>query len=84
MVANAARSFHPAASNVQSHSAANEYQKVLQESTIGKNIKDCEYAVRGAIPLLGAQIEERIKDGDVSFPFKKIIPLNIGNPQAVG
>lgn len=53
MVANVARAFHPAATNVQS-GATNEYQKVLQESTIGKNIKDTEYAVRGAIPLLGA------------------------------
>ena len=28
------------------------YQKVLTLETLGDNIKDCEYAVRGAIPIL--------------------------------
>jgi len=63
---------------------SNEYTKVLCNASIGSNIKNCEYAVRGAIPLLGAEISKRIKNGDVSFPFEKVIPLNIGNPQAIG
>lgn len=33
--------------------AAREYQKVLREDTLHPNVKDCQYAVRGAIPLRG-------------------------------
>jgi hypothetical protein len=62
----------------------NEYLKVLRAEAISANVKECEYAVRGAIPIKGAQIKARIENGDMSFPFKKIVPMNIGNPQAVG
>ena len=27
---------------------------------------------------------QRMKEGDISFPFEKVIALNIGNPKAVG
>jgi len=62
----------------------NEYIKVLRENAISDNIKECEYAVRGAIPMMGDKMRKRIKNGDQSFPFKKITALNVGNPQAVG
>lgn len=64
--------------------ANNEYVKSLRASAIGQNVKDSEYAVRGAIPLKGEEFRKRMKEGDTSFPFKKIVPLNIGNPQSVG
>ena len=64
--------------------ANNEYIKVLRANAIGTNVKECEYAVRGAIPMKGEEIRKRIAEGDITFPFKKITPLNIGNPQAVG
>jgi alanine transaminase len=60
------------------------YRKVLQQSSFSNNVKDTQYAVRGAIPMKGEEIKNRIKNGDLSYPFKKITPLNIGNPQAVG
>ena len=62
----------------------NEYRKVLRLNAISANIKECQYAVRGAIPIMGEKIKKRIKEGDRSFPFDKVTPLNIGNPQAVG
>ena len=60
------------------------YRKVLQQSSFSNNVKDTQYAVRGAISMKGEEIKNRIKNGDLSYPFKKITPLNIGNPQAVG
>jgi len=34
--------------------------KVLTEATISDSVKEAEYAVRGAIPILGGQIQEKI------------------------
>ena len=60
-----------------------DYTKVLREDSIHANIKDCQYAVRGAIPIRGEAIEKEIRAG-AKFPFAKTTPCNIGNPQAVG
>ena len=57
---------------------------MLTEASLSENVKECSYAVRGAIPIKGEEINKRIKGGDLSFPFDKITPMNIGNPQAVG
>ena len=67
-------------STTQRAFAENKYMKVLTEAAISSNVKECQYAVRGAIPIKGEEIKKRIKEGDLSFPFKKITPLNIGNP----
>ena len=63
--------------------ATRDYQKVLTKETIHDNIKDCQYAVRGAIPIRGEEIMREIGSGK-KFPFPKTTPCNIGNPQAVG
>ncbi|MEE9190828.1 MAG: aminotransferase class I/II-fold pyridoxal phosphate-dependent enzyme, partial [Candidatus Neomarinimicrobiota bacterium] len=42
---------------------------------INKNVIDMEYAVRGPIPQRAAQLKQQ---------GRKIIPCNIGNPQALG
>lgn len=55
----------------------------MTEATISDAIKDCQYAVRGAIPIRGEAIERAIKGGE-KFPFPRTTPCNIGNPQAVG
>ena len=70
--------------SLQARRFANAYFKVLREEALSHNVKECQYAVRGAIPLKGAAISARIKQGDISFPFQKVVPMNIGNPQAVG
>ena len=62
-----------------------EYHKVLTKETLSDNIKECQYAVRGAIPLRGEEIKKMITAGQgAQFPFEKTLPCNIGNPQAVG
>jgi len=60
--------------------AASHYYKVLREEALDHKVKDCSYAVRGAIPMQGELIKQRIKEGDTSFPFEKVVALNIGNP----
>ena len=57
-----------------------QYFKVLREEALSSNVKECQYAVRGAIPMKGEEIKKRIKNGDLSFPFPQVTPLNIGNP----
>lgn len=60
------------------------YRKQLTQESIGTNVKETQYAVRGAIPMRGDEIKQQIADGDTSFPFNQVMPCNIGNPQAVG
>jgi hypothetical protein len=39
--------------------------------------------VRGEIVAMAQNIQKQMKDGK-SFPFKKVVMCNIGNPQALG
>jgi hypothetical protein len=58
-----------------------EYRKVLTKETLSPNVKECEYAVRGAIPLRGEEIKKMIIAGNGDqFGFEKTLPCNIGNP----
>jgi hypothetical protein len=59
------------------------YTKVLTHEGISDNVKQAEYAVRGAIPIRGEEISRLIKQGE-KFPFTQTTSLNIGNPQSVG
>lgn len=52
----------------------------MTKDTIKENVKNCEYAVRGRIPLRGEQIMNEIKAGTKSYPFDNTTSLNIGNP----
>ncbi len=47
----------------------------MKSINVNQNIIDLEYAVRGPIPQRAAILKEQ---------GKKIIPCNIGNPQALG
>jgi hypothetical protein len=62
--------------------AAN-YKPSLTEATLSNEVKDAKYAVRGAIPARGAEIAKELAEGK-QYPFKKMTPCNIGNPQSVG
>jgi len=53
-------------------------------SSLPNHVVKAEYAVRGAIPLRGAEIMREIKAGTGKYPFTKTTQLNIGNPQSVG
>eukprot|EP00826_Nyctotherus_ovalis_P060163 TRINITY_DN8418_c0_g2_i5.p1 TRINITY_DN8418_c0_g2~~TRINITY_DN8418_c0_g2_i5.p1 ORF type:complete len:348 (-),score=126.36 TRINITY_DN8418_c0_g2_i5:584-1627(-) len=57
--------------------------KVLCKDTIGDNVKNAEYAVRGAIVQLAGEISEKLKKGQ-KYPFKKLLYCNIGNPLSLG
>nr|CCA27196.1 unnamed protein product [Albugo laibachii Nc14] len=54
---------------------------VLTKQLINQRIARAEYAVRGPIVQRSVEYERRLQQGDRSFPFDKIIPCNIGNPQ---
>jgi alanine transaminase len=56
---------------------------VLCKETIGDNVKNAEYAVRGAIVQLAGEISERLKKGE-KLPFDKLLYCNIGNPLSLG
>jgi len=58
-------------------------KKQLVEQNINPAVVNAEYAVRGAIPIRALQLAGELKNPDNKLPFKKIIPCNIGNPQAV-
>jgi alanine transaminase len=58
-----------------------EYHKALTQETLSPNVKECQYAVRGAIPQRGEEIKKLLQAGSSSeFDFEKTLPCNIGNP----
>lgn len=59
----------------------NRTMTVLTKELINQRIVRAEYAVRGPIVQRSVEYEQRLQQGDRSFPFDKIIPCNIGNPQ---
>lgn len=63
-----------------------QQQKVLLETTLNENLLHMEYAVRGAIPDRAEELQKLINANPTGhgLPFDKIIPCNIGNPQALG
>lgn len=53
--------------------------------SLSKPVLDANYAVRGAIPIRGAEIQKDLltaKKG--TYNFTETVSLNIGNPQQVG
>jgi len=57
--------------------------KVLTKTTLGDNVKNTEYAVRGPILDVAAEVTERLKKGE-KLPFDKLLYCNIGNPLSLG
>ena len=55
------------------------YGKILSELTIGNNIKNLKYAVKGEIVVQGEAIRNEMMKGK-KFPFQKLFPCNIGDP----
>lgn len=60
-----------------------EGSKVLNKDTIGQNVKNTEYAIRGYIVQKADELSERLKKGE-KLPFKKLLYCNIGNPLSLG
>lgn len=59
------------------------YGKVLNEKTVGDNVKNAEYAIRGLIVQKADELSARMKKGE-KLPFKKLLYCNIGNPLSLG
>ena len=62
--------------------SVHKYQPVL--NSLSHNVTESVYAVRGQIPMRGAEIQTDIKKGKLYDGFKETTALNIGNPQQVG
>eukprot|EP01064_Diplonema_japonicum_P004321 TRINITY_DN12802_c0_g2_i1.p1 TRINITY_DN12802_c0_g2~~TRINITY_DN12802_c0_g2_i1.p1 ORF type:complete len:493 (+),score=117.67 TRINITY_DN12802_c0_g2_i1:49-1479(+) len=52
-------------------------------STVNQHLVNAEYAVRGPIVIKSDELQENLKKHPEKYPFKKVIPCNIGNPQAL-
>ncbi|CAR26794.1 hypothetical protein ZYGR_0I00660 [Zygosaccharomyces rouxii] len=50
-------------------------------SEVNENVLKAKYAVRGAIPMLAAELNAKLKKDPHSLPFDNIVSANIGNPQ---
>jgi len=59
------------------------FSKALVKETLGSNVKNAEYAIRGYIVQRANEINQRLSKGE-KFPFKKLLWCNIGNPLALG
>ncbi|TYZ62524.1 hypothetical protein PybrP1_012706 [[Pythium] brassicae (nom. inval.)] len=53
---------------------------VLTRESINPRVLQAEYAVRGPLVLRSVEYTKRLKNGDKSLPFDRVIPCNIGNP----
>lgn len=54
-------------------------------NSLSKAVLEANYAVRGAIPIRGAEIQKDLKTAKAGkYNFTETVSLNIGNPQQVG
>jgi hypothetical protein len=56
----------------------------LTPNNINPAWKDVQYAVRGPIAIKAEEYRDRLKKGDTSLPFDRVVNSNIGNPQQKG
>ncbi|OEH78337.1 alanine aminotransferase 2 [Cyclospora cayetanensis] len=56
----------------------------LTLAELPKRVIECQYAVRGPTVALARELAERLAAGDTTLPFKRLIYVNIGDPQALG
>jgi len=59
------------------------HYKSLTLETVNPKVIKAEYAVRGDVVLRAMEMDKQLAQGTL-FPFKEIIPCNIGNPQVLG
>ncbi|CAE6402527.1 unnamed protein product [Rhizoctonia solani] len=56
----------------------------LTSNNINPTWKDVQYAVRGPIAIKAEEYRDRLRKGDKSLPFDRVVNSNIGNPQQKG
>ncbi|CDJ41867.1 aminotransferase, putative [Eimeria tenella] len=59
-------------------------RSTLTLAELPKRVLDCQYAVRGPTVELARQLSLRLAEGHNDLPFKRLIYVNIGDPQALG
>jgi len=58
--------------------------KVLTVDMVNEGIKVMTYAVRGPLLIRANELEQQLKDGCTTLPFKSVIKANIGDAHAMG
>jgi alanine transaminase len=61
-----------------------KFTRALHVGELPQSVLSSEYAVRGEIVTLAGKIQQQLVSGTGNYKFDKLIPCNIGNPQAVG
>ncbi|CAE7189791.1 unnamed protein product, partial [Rhizoctonia solani] len=56
----------------------------LTPNNINPAWKDVQYAVRGPIAIKAEEYRDRLRKGDKTLPFDRVVNSNIGNPQQKG
>lgn len=64
-------------------SSSSKMRPLTQES-INPAFLNVQYAVRGELAIKAEALRDKLKQGDHSLPFDKVISSNIGNPQQKG
>ncbi|KAG0258101.1 hypothetical protein BG011_003532 [Mortierella polycephala] len=57
-------------------------EKILTSDNMNPMVRKAEYAVRGELAIRSEKIKTELANG-ASFPFKRVVGCNIGNPQAL-
>ncbi|KAF5345845.1 hypothetical protein D9756_011217 [Leucocoprinus leucothites] len=67
-----------------SSSSTRTNMRPLTPESLNPNIRNVQYAVRGELAIKAETLRDRLRAGDKSLPFDKVISSNIGNPQQKG
>lgn len=58
--------------------------RLLTPEHLNPNILNVQYAVRGELAIKAESLRDKLKTGNKTLPFPKVISSNIGNPQQKG
>ncbi|CAK5265996.1 unnamed protein product [Mycena citricolor] len=58
--------------------------KPLTLDALNAQLQTVQYAVRGELAIKAEEYRDKLRQGDSSLPFDKVISSNIGNPQQKG
>ncbi|KAL8455700.1 hypothetical protein Emag_000522 [Eimeria magna] len=82
--ANTAEDYSGHASDELLGSRSFSRRPTLTLAELPRRVIECQYAVRGPTVALARELSSRLSDGNNELPFKKLIYVNIGDPQALG
>lgn len=65
-------------------SSVTSNMRSLVPENLNGNILNVQYAVRGELAIKAESLRDKLKAGDKTLPFPRVISSNIGNPQQKG